>query len=406
MTTDQGEQRSLGAAKLAEEPGLAGGLRVCHLCGTSVGGHYFRDMARGLGEEGVSCLYVTLPGSPPPPWLRDLPRVGYGSLDARSRWGYPAAIARLARILRANRIDVLQTHLVDAAMVGLAAGRLARTPLMIVTRHHLDQHQLLKRPVHVEIDRMTARLADRVIVPAAAVRDHMVAVERVAPGRIEVIHHGLDADAFAASPGAERQIREEFGLDGAFVMGYVGWLDPAKGVTSVLAAAGALRSRIGPLRVLVLGDHPDPMVRQAVAREIERRGLGGEVVLAGYRPDVAACMQAMDVLVHPSRSEALPQVLIEAMAVGTPVVATSVGGIPEIVDAGRTGVLVAPGDTEALAAAIERLFRDRELRHRYARASVARARSHFAASEMVQRHLACYRRWLVAKSQSSPNRRV
>jgi glycosyltransferase involved in cell wall biosynthesis len=297
-------------------------------------------------------------------------------------------------LLRANRIDVLQTHLFDAAIVGILAGRLARVPLLIVTRHHLDQHHLLGRRVHVELDRLTARMTDHVIVPAAAVKDHMVTVENLEPARIEVIPHGLDLGEFAPRATAGGLVREEFGLDGAFVVGYVGWLDPAKGLPNLLAAAGALRGRIDDLRVLVLGDHPDPAIRQGVVSEIERRGLGRKVILAGHRSDVAACMQAMDVLAHPSQSEALPQVLIEAMAVGTPVVASSVGGIPEIVEAGKTGILVPPGDCAALAIAIEGLYRNPGLRERYAQASVVRARSHFSAAQMVQRHLDCYSRWL------------
>lgn len=372
-------------------------MRVCHLSGTHVGSHYFRDLALGLNDRGVQSLWVTLPEADAPPWLEPSGAIRYASLGTSSRRHYPAAVVRLARMLRAHRVDILQTHLFDAAIVGIIAGRLARVPLVIVTRHHLDHHHLLKRPVHVELDRVTARLADRVIVPARAVREHMVSVERVSAAKIEVIHHGLNLQEFGPDPAAGARIREEFGLAGAFVVGYVGWLEPTKGLYGVLDAASALRARIANLRVLVLGDHPDAGLREAVLEEIQRRGLMREVILAGHRSDVAACMQAMDVLAHPSRSEALPQVLIEAMAVGTPVVASAVGGVDEIVAADQTGTLIPPADSEALTGAIERLYRDRKLRERYSQAGVLRARSCFDAPRMVQQHYDCYARWLVGR---------
>jgi glycosyltransferase involved in cell wall biosynthesis len=377
-------------------------LRVCHLSATALNGHYFRTMARGLSAEGAGVKLVSLGEVAPPPWWPgDLDGVDYLALGCPSRYRYPWAVLRLARLLRRWRIDVLQTHLFDGAMVGIPAARLARVPLLIVTRHHYDQHWRLSRRLHVRVDRLMARLADRVIVPSRAVRELMVSREGGDGSRIQVIHHGLDSDEFAAEAEG-RDIREELGLGDAFVVGCVGRLDAGKGLAHLLAAAGRLQPEIADLRVLIVGAHPDPANRQAILLEARRLELEDRVVLTGQRGDVAACMAAMDVLAHPSLSEALGQVLIEAMAVGLPVVASDVGGIPEVVRAGQTGLLVPPGDPVALADAIMTLYRDPALRGRYAAEGRSVARRRFSAERMVAEHLDCYRRWL----RSEPDRRA
>lgn len=373
-------------------------MRVCHFSATAVEGHYFRDLSRELTRVGVSITCGSLSAQASPRWLATLPGVGYFSLGVNSRARYPRAIARLAALLCAHRIDILQTHLFDGGLVGIAAARLARVPLVIVMRHHLDQHQLLGRPLHIRIDRMMAHLADHVVVPSHAVRQHMIVHELIRPECIEVIHHGLDVDAFASGlrEGADR-VRQEFNLGNAFVIGSVGRLVDGKGFTTLLAAVRLLKQEVHKLRVLIVGDHPEPANQALLAREIAYLGLEDQVIFAGHRSDVAACMQAMDVLAHPSQSEAFGQVLIEAMAVGTPIVASDVGGIPEVVKDGTTGILVPATDTEALAKAIATLYRDDGLRRTYGRAGIRRVRNHFTARQMAQRHLDCYRRCLWCK---------
>jgi glycosyltransferase involved in cell wall biosynthesis len=370
-------------------------MRVCHFSATTLEGHYFRNMARGLSSHGVQVIAGSLNSAPLPGWWKKDPHgVACFSLGASSRTRYPAAVLRLAQLLRRRHVDVLQTHLFDGAAVGIPAARMARVPLLIVTRHHCDEHWLLSRPLHVRIDRAMTRLADRVIVPSAAVRELMVAREHSDASRIEIIHHGLDIDEFTPEIGARQRIRGEFGLGNSFVVGSVGRLVPGKGLNDLFAAASLLRPTVDRLRILILGDHPDHTNRLAIVHDAERLGLGDDVIFAGHRSDVAACMQAMDVLAHASLSEALPLVLIEAMAVGLPVVASDVGGVPEIVQANRTGLLVPPHDPTALANAITTLYRDSELRRRYSAEARLVARERFTAERMVREHLDCYAGWL------------
>ncbi len=357
-------------------------------------GHYFADLVGGLSSLGVSVTSGALAPEPPPAWLTASPRSDYFSLGAYSRVGYPTAVLRLARLLRRRRIDILQTHFFDGAVVGLAAARLARTPAVVVTRHHNDEHWILHKRAHVQIDRLTARLADYVVVPATAVQEHMVDREGLNPELIAVIQHGVNPEAFKADHAEGKGVRDELALGAAFVVGTVGRLDLNKGYIDLLVAAQMLSSEIDTLRILIVGDHPNPVNRATLLSEARRLGLQRHVIFAGYRTDVAACMRAMDVLAHPSHTEAFGLVLIEAMAVGTPVVAAKVGGVPEIVQSGRAGILVPPRNPTSIAEAILALYRNPALRARYVQAGMQVVGKRFTSERMVADHLALYRRIL------------
>jgi glycosyltransferase involved in cell wall biosynthesis len=138
----------------------------------------------------------------------------------------------------------------------------------------------------------------------------------------------------------------------------------------------------------------------------EKLGIRERVVFTGHRRDVAACMRAFDVLVHPTLSEAFGQVLVEAMSVGTPVIATRIGGISEIIDDGRDGILIEPRDADALAAAILDLHERPSRRRELGVEGSARARSHFSATRMVDEQLASYRRHLPASHGGNHTRRA
>jgi glycosyltransferase involved in cell wall biosynthesis len=177
-------------------------------------------------------------------------------------------------------------------------------------------------------------------------------------------------------------VRAELGLGSEdFVVATLSLLRPEKAHDVTLAAVGQLVERFPTLRLLVVGDGPG-------RDEVERAAapLGDRVVLAGYRTDAMETLDAIDVLVNPSRSDAFPTSLLEAMAAGVPVVASAVGGIPEIVDDGITGLLIdAPPRADALADAIARLVDDAELRRRLGAAGEDRFEREFAAAGWAER---------------------
>ena len=150
----------------------------------------------------------------------------------------------------------------------------------------------------------------------------------------------------------------------------------------------------GSARATVVGDGPQ---REDVADEIRRLGAEGTVDLAGERDDVADVLAAADVFVLPTLSEGLPMSVLEAMAAGLPVVAAAVGGVPELVDDGETGLLVPPGRPDALAAALGRLAADPALRRRLGAAGRRRAEAHFDIEACRRAHVELYRELLAAR---------
>lgn len=341
-------------------------------------------MANGLRAAGDRISLVSLVPCEAPPWLDD--RTCFSTLGARSRGAYPWVVARLASWLRHERVDVLHLHLFDATLVGLAAARIARTPVVCAMRHHTDEHWLLGKRAHVWIDRVAARAADHVVVPSQALRAHMREREGLTVP-VDVVHIGFDFGALERHAARAHGVRVELGLGDAWTICCVGRLTPAKGLHELLEALALLE----PDARLVLAGQGETAWLEERAREL---GVADRVLLAGFRSDAPAVMAACDVLAHPSHSDSFPQVLVEAMGVGTPVIASRVGGIPEIVEDGRTGVLVAPRESRSLADALRRLRSDPPLAAALAAAAGERVRAEFSAAAMVDRQLGLYRGWL------------
>ncbi len=379
-------------------------LRVCHFCTTTVDAPYFRNMASGLSRAGLEVYCANLNRAPEPEWLKALPGASYVSLDANSRRSYPGAILRLARFLRRERVDVLQTHLFDAGLVGAIAARFARTPLLIMTRHHTDQVARVGSSIHVMLDRWMAGEADGVVAVSNAVRDYLVSKDGVVDTPIEVIPIGFDFDSLQANEADGRGVRQELGLGDAFVIGCVAQLYKTKGQSYLLSALAALATEIPGVKLLLVGGgERDPLEQQA-----RQLGVADRLVFAGHRNDVPACMRAMDVVVHPSLSEAFSQVVIEAMASGTPLVSTDVGAAREVIVDGETALLTPAADVGAIVDAVRRLHADDGLRRRLAASAWDSVTTRFTVERMVRRQLDCYRRWLgVERSpDSSPSSTV
>jgi glycosyltransferase involved in cell wall biosynthesis len=174
------------------------------------------------------------------------------------------------------------------------------------------------------------------------------------------------------------------------VIGYLGRLDRLKGIRYLLEALRLLVTEGHDLQGILVGGGDLEWVRS----QISRLDLMSHVRMIGHVSDPAPYLGCMDVLAHPSLSEALPQVLLEAAAAGTPIVATRVGGIPEIVEDGHSALLVAPRDVSGLVAALRTLSFDADLRGALAEAAATRVEERFSSSMMVERHVELYERLL------------
>lgn len=290
------------------------------------------------------------------------------------------AIAALRRLMKERRVALVHTHSsIDSWVATLAAKTLS---LPVVRSRH----------VSIPIPRRRAlvyRLADRVLTSGDAIRN-VVRAAGVKAERIVSIPAGVDTSRFhpGVSGGA---VRKELGLTGP-VAGLVAMVRGSKGHRFFLEAAREVLRVLPETRFLIVGDG---IGYEDVKHRVREMGLEQAVIMTGFRTDVPEVMAALDVLVLPSiKSEATSQVIPQALAVGTPVVATATGGIPEIIREGETGRLVPPADSHALAHAILSLLRDRAYARQLAQAGQALVRERYTIENMMAQTTRVYRELL------------
>lgn len=303
--------------------------------------------------------------------------------ECRSRAGYIGGLRRLAAYLRRERIDILHTHLFDPSVVGLLAGLLAGTPTRVMTRHYSDYHTRDDKFWHTQLDKLCTRLSHAVIAVSQHTADHMVQDEGAPANKIHVVLNGIDFERVKLSdPEAPQRVRAEFEAMDKYLVLIVARLHPEKGHTYLFQALQQLRGQLDkPVLLLVAGQGP---FEQAYRDEVRALGIDDMVRFVGFRRDVPDLMAAADIVLLPSVAEAFGLVLTEALYVGTPVIATQVGGIPEIIEDGRDGLLVPPADSAALAAAIRDLLLDPLRRRSMAGSGKAKVAQSFRYEDMVR----------------------
>ncbi len=281
----------------------------------------------------------------------------------------PVTLVRLMRWLRRERIDIIHTHLSTASLLGSLAARGVGIPAL-ATVHGLNT-------------RTCYNYAHAIIAVSNAVRQHLVA-QGMPAERISVIHNGVDLRAFARAEQG-RDVRAEWGVPpGARLLVTVGRLAPAKGHADLLEAVARLAAepRWGEMMLLVVGSGA---LRAQLEAQAARLGLAERVIFVGFQRDVQPFVRAAEVFVLPSVQEGLSLSALEAMALGKPVVACRVGGTPEVVVDGETGLLVAPGRPRELARALEQLLSNPDQAAAMGAAGQRRVREAFDLEQMVTR---------------------
>ena len=285
---------------------------------------------------------------------------------------------RIRHLLDAHEIQVLQTVTGRDAYVGVRAR--GRRPVKVLVRR--GAYAKISRFDPADIFVYGRRGADRFLAVSRDLARHMVQ-RGLAPERVTTVYTGVWSDELKPVP---RDLRADHGLGAdTFLLGLVGELRPVKGWDYLLDALEMLRIWKAPFHLFVAGRG-----YAGTRKGLEQRGLADAVTLLGHLPDVCAFTPNLDCLVLPSRIDALPRAAIEATLLGTPVIGTSVGGIPEILDGGAAGQLTDPRDPADLAKAIESGITDRSGLEALAAAALQRNRELFGIERCAKEHVEIY----------------
>jgi glycosyltransferase involved in cell wall biosynthesis len=278
-------------------------------------------------------------------------------------------LVALFRHIRKIEPHIVHTHTSKAGLLGRLAAWLARVPRIIHTPHghvfygHFGRS--LSR-IFLQMEKLLGRITHHHIALTPEEGKDYLNLGVAKSNNLSVIHSGVDLNCFRQSATESNTKREELAIPSdSLVVGYVGWLIPIKGVTYLVKAMAEVVQRHPNSLLLMAGKGDEKGVDEIKLKEqVENLGLADNVRFLGWRPDVDKIMGCIDIFVLPSLNEGMGRVLVEAMSAGLPIVASRVGGIPDLIKDGQNGLLVPPADASALAKAISDLLADQEERIR------------------------------------------
>lgn len=291
----------------------------------------------------------------------------------------------MVRLMRTERFDIVQTQATKIAIIGRLAAKMARVPIIIHFCHGWPfQFTLIPnwlRKTFLLMEKIAAKATDQFITCDHALLEAGLEHHLGTPDQFVVIRSGMDLDEFLNVQVDKAELRQSLGLppDGPIV-GTVMIFEAKKKPELIVQIAPEIIKAVPDAHFLLVGDgEMMPVVRQLV----EELGLQDRFVITGLREDVPELMALMDVFVHPAWYDVLPRAIVQAQATGTPVVATQIGGIPEVIRDGETGFLVPPRDLDALTEPVIRLLKDVELREKLGQAARESTSESFTVEAMV-----------------------
>jgi glycosyltransferase involved in cell wall biosynthesis len=317
------------------------------------------------------------------------------------------SVLRLVGLIRRTRPHILHTHTAKAGAVGRLAALLAgdaRPPIIVHTFHgHVLRgyfNPVLSR-VFRELERALAAETTRLVAVGPQVRDDLVALGVAPPEKFSVIRLGIDLEHRITGEDRGDELRRLFGVPpDTFVVGWIGRMTAIKRVPDILLAFRRLLARGIDARLCLVGDGPE---RERVERRAHELGISRSTLFIGYQRDVAPYYSFFDALLLPSANEGTPVVAIEALASGRPVVATRVGGVPDVVTAGADGYLVEVGDVEAMAERLAELAADPGLRRSLGEAGRESVLRRYRVERLIDDVDALYRELLKLSALPQPS---
>jgi len=311
------------------------------------------NLARGMDKEKFKVMVCCL--NDKGVFAEELEKEGIEVIALNKKGKFDVSVVfKLVNIMRKYKVDIVHTHLWGANLWGRLAAKLAGIKVIAATEHNVD---VWKPWYYFEIDRLLQHLTDKIIVVSEKVKEFYVK-RGISEDKIEVVYNGISLSSpslpsYHLPGGTEENVKVEFGIRPEDkVLAVIGRLVEQKGHRYLFEALHLLDGRY-KLKVLVVGDGPQREQLVSMARQL---GMEDKVVFTGLRKDVNDILPAVDMLVMPSLREGLPMVLLEAMAAGVPVVATKVGGVPEIIEDGKNGLIVEPANVDMLKTAISEIL--------------------------------------------------
>jgi glycosyltransferase involved in cell wall biosynthesis len=381
----------------------SGKIKIAFVIGTlDLGGteHQLVALVRGMDRFRflpiVFCLTAT------GPLVAHLEKAGVETrcfgLRGLRVWRNPIRVTRCLLAffadLKKEQPEIIHGFLFHAYVLGAFAARIARIPVVIASRRSLG-HFKAGRPHYLPVERLANRMTDLIVANSEAVKQDVICREKVEPSKVTVIYNGIDPSLYdiPADPGlrASLQIPER-----ARVIGAVANLIYYKGHDFFLQASQEIKRKYPEVKILLIGEGP---LRPGLENLTRRLGLEEDVLFLGSRQDIPQLLALMDVAVLPSLEEGFPNAVLEAMAAAKPVVATRVGGVPEAVVHGETGLLVPPRDPEALADAILELLGDPQRAREMGRTGRARVVKEFGLDRMIREMARLYEDLIAVKLQ-------
>jgi len=295
-----------------------------------------------------------------------------------------AALFKLYQYFRKERFDIVHTHTAKAGMLGRIAARLAGVPVIIHTPHGHNFYgyfgPVFSRVI-IWLEKMATAFTDKIIVLTILEERDYIKYKVAREDKIAYIHTGLEFDKYERVNIDKKAMRKSLDIeDDEPVIGMLARLEPVKGPEYFIEAAKEVAKKNARSKFIVVGDGS---LRDSMEEKVARSGLEKRFIFTGWRDDIPELLSIFDIMVLPSLNEAVGIALIEAQAMGVPVVATNVGGVPEVVRDGDTGILVPSKDPVKLANAINHLLENDQLRKKMGELGKIWVKDRFRVEDMV-----------------------
>lgn len=291
-------------------------------------------------------------------------------------------IFELSKFIRANRFDIIHTHNMAPLIYGTLASRLAFNSNLINTRHGRETKT---------VNPLIWALNQKIVAISNDAKERMLKCNRMNPKKAFVIHNGTELKTFDIKLSSEDklQFKKQLGLrDDTLILGNIGRLAKEKDQGTLIKAVKKMVAKKNKVELIIVGDGPLNKELKSLVQELN---CAESIKFLGYRDDISKLLQIIDVFILSSYTEGISLTLLEAMAAGKPIVATKVGGNPEVVDDGKTGILVPCGFPERIESAVMRFYANRSLIPEFAEAGRKRAYELFSLQNMTDKYEDLYR---------------